>query len=99
MADAAPKLALARRAIRAARTGRPAFDRIGEIEQILKLEATWRNRAREGAANRQVARVRETTAIVERDAARRLAEDHQAKARRTVARGGKLAPWFEARTE
>ncbi len=90
--DAEADLALARCAICAARTGRPAFDGIGEIEKIFELALPWRDRTSECTANREIARIRKTPSVVERNPAGCFAENHQAKTRRAFAGRRELSP-------
>src|SRR5579872_4321764 len=95
--DAIAHLAFTGRAIRAARTRRPAFNGIGEIEQLFELALARRDCAGEGTANREIARVREAAPVVERHTPGRFAENHQAIARRAVARRRKLPPRRDGR--
>ena len=80
------------RAIGAGGRRRPAFYGIAEVKELLGFDRTGRNGTGEGAANDEVAWIREGASVLQRNTAGGLAQDHQAEAGGAASAEWKLAP-------
>src|SRR6185437_9739268 len=96
--DAGHRFHLRRGAISATFRCRPAFHRVAEVENLLRLNFQRRDRPRKGMTHGEIARIGEWAPVLKRDTPGRFAKNHQPVSRAATRERRKLTPWRKTGT-